>query len=468
MKTKLIYFIVGMFMFVGCGDSETVVPAPEILSFSPTFGHEGDEVVIEGRNFSNTLAGNTVRFNGSLASVTEASATMLKVQVPTGITDGKISVKVGEDLVESAEEFVLLVDLEKEIQQAMSSSGIPSLALSVISGSEVVFSKGFGKYDAQRTLDADENTLYVTSSISKLVVSIAVMQQVEQGRANLDGDISDYVGFQVRNPNFPDKVITVRMVMEHGSSLANPGAGEIIDDVFFGHDPDSAIALHPIIEDAITPGSTIYRPGIWKTWEPGTVHTNSNYGITLLGYMVEQLSGLHFNDYSQTFILQPLGMNSSSFHYPDLDGSKVAAIFDQTGSVFAPFSHYFYPAGMMHTSTSDWSKFLLMMLNGGSYQGAQILQPTSVDMLMDVKYPAGNQIAFDSSIGLVWRQAAGSEGWIGHTGGGLGITHITEINRTTNTAYVLFSNRQANHQVVGPGGTLYSKIHRWIGQIGLE
>ncbi|MEP4091949.1 serine hydrolase [Reichenbachiella sp.] len=467
MKPYLICIIALLITFSGCDEDSEKVVIPEITSISPIFGHEGEEIAIKGLNFSSIAVENIVRFGSKQATVLEASMNQLKVLVPEDAIDGNITVRVGNSSTTSNEVFTVLVNLQKEVEQAMASSGIPSLAMAVLANDKVHYSQGFGQYDVDLTKAADESTLYITSSIGKLVVSIAVMQQVELGEVDIDRDISDYVGFEVRNPNFPDKEITVKMVMEHGSSLSNPGVGEIIDDVFAAIKPDSAIALHPIIEEAITPGSSIYKEGIWMNVEPGTFHKNSNYGITLLGYMVEKLSGQHFNDYSKEKILTPLGMSSSSFHYPDIDHSKAAVIYGSDGSILEPFSFFFYPAGMLRTSTSDWSQLLFMMLNGGTYNGNKILETSSVEALLDVKYPQGNSIAYDSSIGLVWRQAAGSTGWIGHTGAGVGVTHVTEINREKNVAYVIFTNRVGNGGVIGPGGSLYTEVHKWLDQIDL-
>lgn len=464
-KTYCMIVAALVLMQTGCKENNDSAQQPEIESFAPAMGYEGDEVTIVGDYFSSVKADNIVRFGSQQAEVLNASFNQLQVRVPEDAIDGKITVRVEGLTASSSEEFVVLVDLEKEVEEAMISTNIPSLAMAVVTSSGLKYSNAFGHYDENLLKEADENTLYITSSIGKLVVSVAVMQQVELGRLSLDQHISDLVGFEVRNPNFPDTEITVQMVMEHGSSLSNPFAGEITQDVLLAYEPDSAIALHPTIEDAITPVSSIYQEGIWMNVEPGSFHKNSNYGITLLGYMVEKLSGKHFNDYSRDHILSPLGMTSSSYYYPDLDEDKVAVIYGPDGNPIAPFSYFFYPAGMLRTSTSDWVKFLSMMLNKGTYNGNQILLPGSVRALLDMKYPASNNIAYDSSIGLVWRQAAGSEGWIGHTGAGVGITHITELNRDKDLAFVIFSNRVGNAAVIGPGGTLYNQVHRWLDQI---
>ena len=187
--------------------------------------------------------------------------------------------------------------------------------------------------------------------------------------------------------------------------------------------------------------------------------------MVLLGYLVEHLSGQHFNDYTKTNIFQPLGMDVSSYYYPDLDPDNIAAIYSSiSGALLTPFSYWFYPGGMLHTSRGDWPKFLMAMLNGGSYNGAQILQSSSVNAMLSTIQPANNQLAYDSNIGLIWREAAANPGWIGHTGAGW-VTHITEINMENNIGYVVFTNEGGiGPTLVGPGGSLNATIHEWLQQ----
>jgi CubicO group peptidase (beta-lactamase class C family) len=354
------------------------------------------------------------------------------------------------------------IDIEKEIKIEMKNSEIPSLALAVVRDGEIVYSNGFGFYDDEQTKAANENTLYLASSISKLVVSVAVMQQVELGNVDLDADISKYLGFLVRNPKYPESIITPRLLMQHGSSLSNPGYGETVDEFFIGYDPDSTIALHPLIEEILTEGHDNYRTGIWQNYRPGTIHKNSNLGMTLLGYMVEKITGEHFNDYSKKHILNPIGMESSSYFYPDLNENNVADLYSgPNGDLLEPFTLFYYPAGMLRTSIKDWSKFILTILNGGTINDVQILQANSVQTIMNVSEPQGNRLAYNSKIGLIWRQAYGSQGWIGHTGAGAGVTHVTEINRDRNIGYVIFTNKERSRNI-SPGGNLYKLVHKWL------
>jgi hypothetical protein len=76
--------------------------------------------------------------------------------------------------------------------------------------------------------------------------------------------------------------------------------------------------------------------------------------------------------------------------------------------------------------------------------------------------PANNQLAYQSNIGLIWREAAANPGWYGHTGAGSQMTHVTELNPLTGTGYVLFTNEGLIDALVGPGSELNGTIHEWL------
>ena len=328
----------------------------------------------------------------------------------------------------------------------------------------ITFSHSSGFMDIARSRAPTESTLYKVSSIAKLIIAVAVMQQVELGILDIDEDVGNYLPVAVRNPDFPDTVISARMLLQHSAGLSNPAFGEGTDKLFETFDSSLIVSLHPLIEDILTPGSNDYVSTVWMSSQPGSVHRNSNLGMVLLAYLVEEVSGTHFIDYAKWHIFEPLGMNASSHYYPDLDLNNVAARFDANDNPTTQTSNWFYPIGGLFTSTGDWARFMLAILEGGSLDGTRILKQTSVDEMLAVVTPAINQLAYNSNIGLVWREAAANPGWVGHTGAGTEMTHVTEINPATNSGYVLFTNEGRIDSLVGPGSPLNMTIHAWLSQ----
>jgi len=343
-------------------------------------------------------------------------------------------------------------------------SNIPSVAMLAVKDGAVFYSHSAGFRDVAESLVPTQSTLYKTASIAKLIISVAVMQQVELGLLDIDQDIGNYLAFPVRNPAFPDKVITTRMLMQHAAGLANPAFGETTDELFMTYDPSVIVQLHPLIEDVLSPGSAVYQNTIWMSGEPGSLHKNSNFGMVLLTYLVEELSGLHFIEYSKFNVFEPLGMNETSHYFPDLDPTQVAALFGADNNPNTQTSNWFYPISGLFTSTGDWARFMRAILNEGSLDGNQILLPATVQQMLTTITPVNNQLAYNSNIGLIWREAQANPGWIGHTGAGTQMTHVTELDPINNIGYVVFTNEGRIDNLIGPGSSLNMTIHQWLQQ----
>jgi CubicO group peptidase (beta-lactamase class C family) len=357
------------------------------------------------------------------------------------------------------------INMDQTLDNFIASNNIESVAMLAIKDDEIIYSHAAGFADAARNQVPTQATLYKVSSIAKLIIAVSVMQQVELGVLDIDQDIGNYLSFPVRNPNFPDVVITARMLMQHAAGLTNPAFGDVTDELFQAFDPSVIVQLHPLIENVLVPGSPDYQDTIWMSGEPGTVHRNSNFGMVLLSYLVEVLSGTHFNDYAKWNIFEPLGMEGTSHYFPDLEPTQVAALFDGDDNLVTQMSNWFYPIGGLFTSTGDWSKFMRAILNDGSLNGNRILQPASVEQMLTTITPVNNQLAYNSNIGLIWREAAANPGWVGHTGAGTQMTHVTEIDRVNNIGYVVFTNEGRIDSLVGPGSNLNRTIHEWLQQI---
>lgn len=129
------------------------------------------------------------------------------------------------------------------------------------------------------------------ASISKLVTGIAAMRLIAAGTLELDSDISDYLGFTVRNPSFPDTPITLRHLMSHVSSLRD---GEIY------------WAPHPQTLEAL-----LREPGRFDpAHAPGEYFTYSNLGFGVVGALVECVARERFDRYMTRTILAPAGVQA--------------------------------------------------------------------------------------------------------------------------------------------------------------
>jgi len=129
------------------------------------------------------------------------------------------------------------------------------------------------------------------ASITKLVVALGAMRMVEAGTLDLDRDVSDYLGWRLRNPAFPDRPITLRLLLSHRSSLR--------DGV------DYAIPFGTRIEDALAPPAAfdLVNP-------PGSYFRYSNLNFPVIAAAMERASGERFDRLMERLVLGPLGLDA--------------------------------------------------------------------------------------------------------------------------------------------------------------
>jgi CubicO group peptidase (beta-lactamase class C family) len=131
------------------------------------------------------------------------------------------------------------------------------------------------------------------ASISKLVIALGVMRLVDRGQLDLDRDVSDYLGYPVRNPAFPDAPITLAMLLSHRSSLIDG------DDLY-------------IIPLGVTLRERLADPRVWDSRHaPGSDwfrYTNLNFPV--VASVMERVSGQRFDRLMQRLVLRPLHVDA--------------------------------------------------------------------------------------------------------------------------------------------------------------
>jgi len=209
---------------------------------------------------------------------------------------------------------------------------IPSLQVAVVRGGEIVYAQSFGhRYidpqDSSKNLPVNNQTRFRVASISKLVVALGAMKLVEQGRLDLEADVSEYLGFRLRNPAFPQVPILVHSLLSHTSSLCDgsrysiPSPYTLLD--FF--DPDGRFFE----------GGAHFDPH----HAPGRYARYSNLNTGVLGTLMECVSGQRFDLFMEQEVLRPLGLgggfNVSRFT-PEQIGNLAVLYRKRTEEVWNP------------------------------------------------------------------------------------------------------------------------------------
>ena len=272
-------------------------------------------------------------------------------------------------------------------------------AIGVIKDGEIIFAEAVGDMNLNGD-PATGDTKYRIASISKLNTAIAAWQLIEQGLIDPDADASEYLGFELRNPNFPDTPITVRMIMSHTSSI---------------REGNYNIPYGQHISDYFTPGNIYYYKDCWapETEAPGEFFEYCNMNYCLMGTIIERVSGERFDRYMVKHIYEPMGLSCSfnvsemspeaqaqigtlyrkfnaAGQYDPVNGKWTAQCDDFTnGYPNVDYSDYeigtngslFGPMGSLRVSTRELCEIMLMFCNGGSYNGVQILKPETIEAM---------------------------------------------------------------------------------------
>ena len=242
---------------------------------------------------------------------------------------------------------------------ALGEGDIAGAVVTVVRNGEVITERGFGYSDVERRTPVDpQRTLFRPGSVSKLVTWTAVMQQVEQGKIDLDADVNRYLDFRI--PEYEGQPVTMRQLMTHTA-----GFEESLKDLI-GHD-----------REAIPPyGEMLKRWIPHRIFAPGTTPAYSNYGTSLAGYIVERVSGEPFNDYVERHIFAPLGMRNSTFREPlpaNMQPNMSTGYRRASGETVRFEIVGPAPAGSLSSTGADMSRFMMAHLNGGELDGQRIL-----------------------------------------------------------------------------------------------
>jgi CubicO group peptidase (beta-lactamase class C family) len=352
---------------------------------------------------------------------------------------------------------------------------LASLSVLAIRNGAIEYERQFGQRFIGSPRPADERTLYRIASISKMMTTLVVMMLVEQGKLALDTDAGDYLGFPLRNPNFPDRIITLRTLLTHTSSLR--------DDAGYSWPCDTALST------ILVPGASGYgKGGMWaRNAPPGAFFTYCNLNWGVIGTLMERVTGERFDRLMKRLLLAPMGLhggyNASELSAEDL--SNVATLYrkrtvdtevwDPAGPWIPQADDYsarpptapagigsyvpgtnatpFSPTGGLRISAHDMGQVMLMLMNGGVHRGRRMLAPASIERMFARQWTYDGSNG-DTSGGLFNAWGLGNQQFQGALVEGAGFSGVGHLGDAYGLMSVfVFDPVAKNGMVVLVGGT---------------
>lgn len=311
---------------------------------------------------------------------------------------------------------------------------VAGATISITQNGQVLLLKGYGYADWKKKTPVDPvTTAFRPGSISKLPTYIAMMQLVEQGKLSLDADIQQYLDFRIEPgpAGIGDAPITLRRLATHTA-----GFEEEFHD--FGSDQSGRLPR--------SIGDFLKRNQPHRFALPGKALAYSNYGITLIGYIVQRTSGEPYEQYIQRHIFQPLGMTHSTYTQPLPAGVPRSLGYNHTAKEDTGFEGVTeFPAGGLSSSAADMAIFGQMLLGNGTYNGMQILQPSSVAQLFTPQVqPSPNTSPWDLGF---YDEARNGLRFIGHGGDLIGFHSQFWVEPTHHLTFFISYNSSGSSRI---------------------
>jgi len=299
---------------------------------------------------------------------------------------------------------------------------VPGLAVAVIDSERLILKRGYGYADVKNEVSATSETGFNIGSVSKLFTAWGIMTLVESGKLDPDKPVEQYLTrWQIPESDFDESKVTVRNLLSHTAGFSVHG--------YPGFPPDIP---PPTLEASLNGESGPVRADepVKLIFEPDTEFEYSGGGYTILQLLIEEVSGMSFEEYMQKAVFMPLSMKNTSFAISSDILKSYAAPYDENGNEIYQERFAAKAAAGLHTTLDD-----LVLFTEAVLKGNQVLSDENTSYLMtptelsDGQYGAGFRI-----------MNMGGFTFGGNTGSNDGWESALLIHQPTMSALIMLSN----------------------------
>jgi CubicO group peptidase (beta-lactamase class C family) len=305
----------------------------------------------------------------------------------------------------------VVAELEPEIQRTLLTGNIPSASIAIVENDRVIWASAYGYSNLWARTPATTNTVYLIGSTFKTMSTVALFQQMEQGKFKLDDPVNRYLTDLKVQGEDAQHPITFRHLLTHTSGLPTD----------FGAFPVWGDTVPPSLDDYLRKSLKVTRAPLVKV-------EYSNTAYTLVGYFVQKFAGVPYKQYVQEQIFTPLEMTSTAFEpRPDME-ERLAMPYvvdektrSQVGAVRTKAS--VWPAGLVYWTVLNQANWLILNLNGGVFKGKRVISEDTLNQMFTRQYDQfkggiegiwGNETA---GFGLTWwTQVRDGDRYFAHSG----------------------------------------------------
>jgi len=319
------------------------------------------------------------------------------------------------------------LDAQKDYEQ------LPGITAIIVKDQEVLWTGAFGLANIKDSLEADPSTLFSICSISKLFTAVAIMKLYDEGKLRLDDLVCDLLPWYNLEQKYSESgPITIRTLLTHSSGLPREA------NFPYWTGPDFPFPSIEQIKAELSQQETLYPSSTYFQY--------SNLGLTLLGEIVQEVSGVSYDEYIRINILEPLGLINTRTELPEsLYGSELAIGYSAlTRNGEREKVNFFQangikPAAGYSSSVQDLGRFASWQFRLLDTTVTEILKPSTLKYMQNVHWTDPD---WKTIWGLGFAISKGTDGskWVSHGGSCPGYRSTLELNPKSKMAFSVMIN----------------------------
>lgn len=347
-------------------------------------------------------------------------------------------------------------DLSAYLESLITTKNIPGFSVNVSLGNNVAFQESFGYANIANQVPYTNQTVNNLASISKTFLGAATAKAIEQGYFTLETNINDLLPIAIVNPKQPNTNIKIKHLVTHTSGIVDVPATYIASNYYIlpGENLTSSIAgvlvnqlgiqqmnqvdLDDYLLEIFDEDGDLYNENNYLNAAPGTTWGYSNDATTLLGFIIEYVSNLSYDEYVATYVLDPLQMTNSTFNVDAVDFENMATQYYDNSSPFPRYANHGYVEGGLYSSSDDMSNYLLDMMKGARGESSVLFASNYYDLLFAEQLEPGIvPLDFAENHGLFWYM---KDGDLIHGGNSLGVSTHLQLKEDGSSGFFIITN----------------------------
>jgi CubicO group peptidase (beta-lactamase class C family) len=310
---------------------------------------------------------------------------------------------------------------------------VPGAAVAVIRNFAVAYVEVHGIMDRTTGEPVTERTLFQAASLTKSVSSAGILRLAQDGVVDLDTDVNEYLtSWQVPFNDFQRREkVTLRRLLSHTAGTTVSG--------FRGYRYTEAV---PTLLQVLTGAPPANSPPVVVDLVPGTEWRYSGGGYEIADLAVRDVTGLSFPEFIRKQVLEPVGMDQSTFEQPLPDSLRhLAPTGHYADGTPVPGGHHIYPeiaAAALWTTAEDMARFLIEVQRSLRGDSDRVLNQSYAGMLV-------TEVTNDYALGLFLQRIEGHP-YFGHYGANDGFRSRMVAHRTGGWGAVVLTNSDRGHE----------------------